>query len=72
MACGPTPMLKAVWHVAEKKNLRCWVSLESAMSCGLGICYGCAIEYLVSDKTWDYRRVCVDGPVFDAWRLKWD
>ena len=70
LCCGPTPMLKAAWQTSEKLGLRCWVSLESAMSCGLGICYCCAVQYLDNNGQWDYRRTCTDGPVFDASRLR--
>ena len=73
IVCGPQPMLRAAFRVAENLGLPCDVSLESPMSCGLGICFGCVVEYR-SDKNsdeWDYRRTCVDGPVFDAYRLKW-
>ena len=71
-ACGPRPMLAAAYRAAKMIGLRCWTSLESPMSCGMGICYGCAVEYLGDDGVWDYRRTCHDGPVFDAARLKWD
>ncbi len=70
LACGPQPMLHAVFREAERLGVACAVSLESNMSCGLGICYGCVVEYRDGD-TWDYRRTCVDGPVFDAYRLRW-
>lgn len=70
LCCGPTPMLKAAWKVSERLGLRCWVSLESSMSCGLGICYGCVVRHLDNNGQWDYRRTCVDGPVFDAARLE--
>lgn len=73
LACGPEPMLHAVWREALRLNLACDVSLETPMGCGLGICYGCVVDYLVDPGTdrWDYRRTCVDGSVFDASRLRW-
>lgn len=71
-ACGPKPMLRATWNEAAKRGVRCFTSLESPMSCGMGICFGCVVDYLTDDGIWDYRRTCVDGPVFDASRLKWD
>ncbi len=70
--CGPKPMLRAAAKECEKLHLRCWVSLESPMACGMGICFGCVVNYLDDSGQWDYRRTCVDGPVFDASRLKWD
>ena len=71
-ACGPKPMLRAVFQQASGLSLPCWTSLESPMSCGLGICFGCVVEYRTDEGTWDYRRTCQDGPIFDAYRLKWD
>lgn len=35
------------------------------MACGLGICFSCVTK-VKTDDGWDYRRVCVDGPVFNA------
>ncbi|MDR2441191.1 MAG: dihydroorotate dehydrogenase electron transfer subunit [Planctomycetaceae bacterium] len=88
LCCGPRPMLQAAFQIARQFNLPCEVSLETSMSCGLGICFGCVVKCrcekenkndyetkLTSDKidneTWDYRRTCIDGPVFDAYRLCW-
>jgi dihydroorotate dehydrogenase electron transfer subunit len=69
--CGPKAMLRSAFEAAQRLSLPCYVSLETPMSCGLGICYGCAVKYRLSaDSTdWDYRRTCTDGPVFDAARL---
>ncbi|MGL4593478.1 MAG: dihydroorotate dehydrogenase electron transfer subunit [Thermoguttaceae bacterium] len=72
LACGPKPMLKAAFRNAEILGLPCFVSLETPMSCGLGICFGCVVPVLIDDGIWDYQRTCVDGPVFDAYRLKWE
>ena len=72
-ACGPRPMLEAVFTAAKSLgSLPCWTSLETPMSCGMGLCFGCVVEYLGEDGKADYRRTCVDGPVFDAYRLKWN
>lgn len=74
LCCGPHPMLQAAFRVAQKLGLPCLVSLETPMGCGLGICFGCVISYRTrpEDAEWDYRRTCIDGPVFDAYRLCWD
>ncbi|MBR5626035.1 MAG: dihydroorotate dehydrogenase electron transfer subunit [Thermoguttaceae bacterium] len=72
LGCGPRPMLRSLAQKAEELQLPAWVSLESPMSCGLGICFGCVVEWKTDDGTWDYRRTCTDGPVFEASRLKWD
>ncbi|HEY1065538.1 MAG TPA: dihydroorotate dehydrogenase electron transfer subunit, partial [Pirellulales bacterium] len=36
------------------------------MACGLGICFSCVAKVRTPDGGWDYRRTCVEGPVFDA------
>lgn len=71
--CGPHPMLKATFETAKRLgNLPCYTSLESPMACGLGICFSCVVDTIGEDGTHDYLRTCVDGPVFDAYKLSWD
>jgi dihydroorotate dehydrogenase electron transfer subunit len=70
VGCGPEPMLKALAQVAQRLNIPCHLSLETPMACGLGICFSCVTKVKTSDG-WDYRRVCVDGPIFDAITLLW-
>ncbi len=64
-ACGPTPMLKAVAKVARDFDLPCQVALEEYMACGIGGCAGCTVLLQTPDGP-AMKRVCVDGPVFDA------
>jgi dihydroorotate dehydrogenase electron transfer subunit len=64
-SCGPTPMLKAVAQLAREFSLPCQVSLEEYMACAVGGCAGCAVEIQTPDGP-AMKRVCVDGPVFDA------
>ncbi len=64
-SCGPTPMLKAVAALAREFELPCQVSLEEFMACAVGGCAGCAVPVKTADGT-AMKRVCVDGPVFDA------
>ena len=70
-ACGPMPMLKAVAAMAEKNGIRCEVSLEQRMACGVGACLGCACRTLVNGEE-KFRHVCKDGPVFDAREVVFD
>lgn len=67
-SCGPTPMLKAVASVAERFGLPCQVSLEEYMACAVGGCAGCAVLVQTDDGP-AMKRVCVDGPVFEAARV---
>ncbi len=64
-ACGPHPMLAAVAALAREYDLPCQVSLEEFMACGVGGCAGCAVEVSTPQGP-AMKRVCVDGPVFDA------
>jgi dihydroorotate dehydrogenase electron transfer subunit len=64
-ACGPTPMLAATAAVARRYGVPCQASLEEFMACAVGGCAGCTV--LVRTPEGDaMKRVCVDGPVFDA------
>jgi len=63
--CGPEPMLKALARWAIQRNIPCHLSLETPMACGVGICFSCVTPVKTNDG-WDYKRVCVEGPVFDA------
>jgi dihydroorotate dehydrogenase electron transfer subunit len=69
--CGPEPMMAAVGRWAEARGLECDVSLEAPMACGVGICFTC-VARVRDGAGWDYRRTCVEGPVFDARRIVWD
>jgi dihydroorotate dehydrogenase electron transfer subunit len=69
-ACGPTPMLKAVAKLSEAYELPCQVSLEEFMACAVGGCAGCAVEITTPDGL-AMKRVCVDGPVFEAASVVW-
>ena len=64
-ACGPTPMLAAAAELARRFGLPCQVSLEEFMACAVGGCAGCAVAVRTPDGV-AMKRVCVDGPVFDA------
>ncbi|HMF11087.1 MAG TPA: dihydroorotate dehydrogenase electron transfer subunit, partial [Gemmataceae bacterium] len=69
--CGPEPMMRALVALARRWNVPCHLSLETPMACGLGICFSCVTKVRTTEG-WDYRRVCVDGPIFDAETLVWD
>ncbi len=64
-ACGPHPMLAAVAALAREFSVPCQVSLEEFMACGVGGCAGCVVEVKTPEGP-AMKRVCVDGPVFDA------
>lgn len=64
--CGPEPMMHATARIAAQAGIPCWLSLETPMACGFGACFSCVTRIRQPDGTWDYRRVCVEGPVFPA------
>lgn len=68
--CGPEPMLHALSQQAEARGIPCHVSLETPMACGIGICFSCVTPVKTAEG-WDYKRVCVEGPIFDAAKLCW-
>ncbi|MHB1033468.1 MAG: dihydroorotate dehydrogenase electron transfer subunit [Pirellulales bacterium] len=70
VACGPEPMLAAVAATASRLGVPCQVTLESPMACGMGICFSCVVRVRDGSGGWDYRRTCVEGPVFDAQQIE--
>ncbi len=67
-ACGPHPMLEAVVALAGEFDLPVQVSLEEFMACGVGGCAGCVVE-VQTETGPSMQRVCVDGPVFDGYKV---
>jgi dihydroorotate dehydrogenase electron transfer subunit len=64
-SCGPFPMLATVKLLAQEFDISCQVSLEETMACAVGGCAGCVVE-VTSPEGNAMKRICVDGPVFDA------
>ncbi len=65
-ACGPEPMSRTVAEIASAAGVRCEVSLERLMACGVGACLTCVVQ-----TTEGLRRACKEGPVFDAAEVLW-
>ena len=68
-ACGPMVMLRAVAAYAKENGIRCEISLEERMACGIGACLGCAVELYGENGEIYMGHVCKDGPVFAAERV---
>lgn len=64
--CGPEPMMKAIAKYSKTKNIRCNVSLENTMACGIGACLCCVTDTVDGNKC-----VCTEGPIFNINDLKW-
>jgi dihydroorotate dehydrogenase electron transfer subunit len=69
--CGPERMMEAVAHLAATRGVPCEVSLETPMACGIGICFSCVVKVRQPDGSWDYKRTCVEGPIFPAEKIEW-
>jgi dihydroorotate dehydrogenase electron transfer subunit len=67
-ACGPTQMLQATAKLAQRYGVACQVSLEEFMACAVGGCAGCTVRVRTPEGP-AMKRVCVDGPVFDAYSV---
>lgn len=67
-ACGPTPMLKALGKLALERNVKCFLSLDQHMCCGVGACFACVVKIKdpSSPDGWRYSRTCKEGPVYPA------
>jgi dihydroorotate dehydrogenase electron transfer subunit len=72
LTCGPEPMMEAVARVARERELECYLSLETYMGCGVGICNGCAVMTEPEGPlgAWPVAKCCVDGPVFPATAIR--
>ena len=68
--CGPDAMMHAVAKVCARRALRCFLSLETYMACGYGVCNGCSVEVRGPRfQGWPYSKTCIDGPVYEATEL---
>jgi dihydroorotate dehydrogenase electron transfer subunit len=65
-ACGPRPMLKEISRFSKKYKISAQISLEEHMACGIGACQGCVVNTKEG-----FKRVCKDGPVFNAKEIVW-
>ena len=63
-ACGPEPMLKALYKASTTSGQ---MSFEERMGCGFGACMGCSCKTLTGNK-----RICKEGPVMRKEEILWD
>lgn len=72
VTCGPEIMMEKVTEACQQMGVACQVSMETPMACGIGICFTCVAKVQEpGDAEWDYKRTCVEGPIFDAQRIRW-
>lgn len=70
-ACGPVAMMRALTSLTGSRGIPTQVALENRMGCALGVCLGCVVPVETASGV-VYERVCTEGPVFDAARVRWD
>ncbi len=71
-ACGPAPMLKTACTLLEQAKVPGEVSLEERMACGVGACLSCVCKVREAGEKDNYKRACLEGPVFDAAEVVWE
>ena len=71
-ACGPMGMLRAVNDVARAHAIHAQVAVEESMACGIGVYMTCVLPVVGDDGRSRFVRSCVDGPIFDGARVRWD
>jgi dihydroorotate dehydrogenase electron transfer subunit len=71
-ACGPWAMLRATADLCRANAVPCQVSLEERMGCGYGVCNSCVVDVFLPDGSVGHKKLCVDGPILDAYEVKWD
>ena len=62
-ACGPLPMLHALYNATERDGQ---LSFEERMGCGFGACMGCSCKTKYGNK-----RICKEGPVLEKGEIIW-
>lgn len=72
VTCGPEIMMQKVAEACDDAGVDCQVSMETPMACGIGICFSCVAQVRQDDGQWDYKRTCVEGPIFDAEKICWE
>lgn len=70
-ACGPDPMMKILYGMAEKRHVPSEFSLESVMACGIGACWGC-VKRVQKEGSGQWVKICDEGPVFSGKEVIWD
>jgi len=67
-ACGPIPMLRGLKQYADENGMTAWISLEEKMACGIGACLACVCNSteIDSHSMVKNKRICKDGPIFNA------
>ena len=71
-ACGPHGMLATVTEIAADFKVPAQIAMENRMGCAMGVCLGCVCPVRTAPNSFEYQRVCTEGPVFNATDIVWD
>ncbi len=71
-ACGPHGMLAAVTKIASDFEVPAQIAMENRMGCAMGVCLGCVCPVRTGRDSFEYQRICTEGPVFNAVEIVWD
>lgn len=71
-SCGPMAMLSAITELTSVTDVIHQCAVEESMACGIGICMTCVLPVTNADGTTSMLRSCIDGPVMDGSRVRWD
>jgi hypothetical protein len=65
-------LLHAFADFARLRNLTSFLSLETYMGCGFGVCNSCPVPTSVEGQfsDWPYATTCSQGPVFSLADIK--
>ncbi|MCX6444419.1 MAG: dihydroorotate dehydrogenase electron transfer subunit [Actinobacteria bacterium] len=71
-SCGPMGMLRAITELVAATDVIHQCAVEESMACGIGICMTCVLPVENEDGQVAMLRSCIDGPVMDGSKVKWD
>jgi dihydroorotate dehydrogenase electron transfer subunit len=71
-SCGPMGMLRAITELVSTTDVIHQCAVEESMACGIGICMTCVLPVENEDGQVAMLRSCIDGPVMDGSKVKWD
>ena len=71
-SCGPMGMLRAITELVAETDVIHQCAVEESMACGIGICMTCVLPVIGDDGSVSMLRSCIDGPVMDGSRVKWE
>jgi dihydroorotate dehydrogenase electron transfer subunit len=63
--CGSNRLMLLLQKLGAELGIVGQVAIEQHMACGIGMCFCCVREFHPTPDKTTFRRVCIEGPVFD-------